>query len=451
MKWKKSIPKRMIASLFVVSSLSLSSGFAHAQPETESFGIVWSKALGANDRTKGNALSQTADEGFIIAGGAGPTAATPYLLKVDKLGTKQWEQRYSSIAGSELTTVLPLQAGGYFLSGLQRISDKKANLVFIKVDAAGKLLWTKTAPAKSSELSPTATFQTHDHGFLIAGPSFVMKTDQNGTLLWNLDDDAIQGIRTASESENGVITLQGAGVLMSVDGHGKNKQVKISPYASSFQSAALLSDGGLVYVNKFSDKIIKIDKSGTTVWEKELDLDLRPVTQMDGTADGGFAIISLIGSTNMVHKFDAAGNRMGNARFGTAEANGIQAFDFVTETKDGSYVLIGNRVNEAPKNGEIVLYKTELFEPSKIKSLRLINGSDTLTVGGANRVKLLATLLDGSVKDVTAEARWVSEDEELFTVEKGKITAIKAGTAKVVALYEQTGITLDLSIFPAKK
>ncbi|RNB87445.1 hypothetical protein EDM56_17500 [Brevibacillus fluminis] len=442
----------LLASFLAVGSLALPGNLAQANTAVEGFGITLTKTLGTDEQTKGNGFQQTADDGFVIAGSIGSSASIPYLLKVDNRGEKQWEQRYPAFANTALFTVLPLQNGGYFAAGLQHAKDTSPLLFMMSVDEHGKLLWTQTYKtiAEAPESPPSAAFETSDHSVVVTGQGFALLVDQVGKLGWQYADPAIKGISAITENVTGQVTLEGAGLHVTIDRQGKKLQATVSPHADTFQAAARLVDGGYVYVNKFTDRIIKVDKSGSLVWEKNRDIDLYSATMIEGTADGGFALISTMGQTYMIHKFDVKGNRMGNARIGTSGKNEVQTFSSAIETKDGSYALIAYHINEAPKNSDILLYKTNSFETAKVQSLSIVPSEKTIMVGKASRVKLLATMLDGSVKDVTAQANWSSDDEEHITVEKGKVTGVQAGIGKVVAIYDEIGITCELLIQPAK-
>lgn len=56
-------------------------------------------------------------------------------------------------------------------------------------------------------------------------------------------------------------------------------------------------------------------------------------------------------------------------------------------------------------------------------------------IGAGTELKASAIGPDGGLYDVTAEARWRSDNPEAATVEKGRVTGVAAGTALIVAEY----------------
>ena len=74
------------------------------------------------------------------------------------------------------------------------------------------------------------------------------------------------------------------------------------------------------------------------------------------------------------------------------------------------------------------------FDPSSI----------TLEKDETKQVKAVLNYVNGETKDVTDEAEWAVEDSSIASVEKGLITALKAGTTIVSAAKD--GITAQLVV-----
>lgn len=81
---------------------------------------LWAKTFGGTGRDYGNAVKQTADRGFLIAGytlsfGAGGDDV--YLIKTDSMGILQWQKTYGGPA-SDVAYGLDLTSdGGYVIAG----------------------------------------------------------------------------------------------------------------------------------------------------------------------------------------------------------------------------------------------------------------------------------------------------------------------------------------------
>ncbi|MBW7455241.1 Ig-like domain-containing protein [Paenibacillus sepulcri] len=70
----------------------------------------------------------------------------------------------------------------------------------------------------------------------------------------------------------------------------------------------------------------------------------------------------------------------------------------------------------------------------------------SLLLTGSETVVLTATYPDGTTKDVTADAKWSSSDDQVADALKGVITGYAAGTAVITASYgtKTTSITVDV-------
>jgi uncharacterized protein YjdB len=67
-----------------------------------------------------------------------------------------------------------------------------------------------------------------------------------------------------------------------------------------------------------------------------------------------------------------------------------------------------------------------------LQSLAVDPGSVSLTIGQTQQLTATATYSDGSVKDVTSQARW-SRDSAAVQVSGGSVTAVTEGSARVRA------------------
>jgi len=67
-----------------------------------------------------------------------------------------------------------------------------------------------------------------------------------------------------------------------------------------------------------------------------------------------------------------------------------------------------------------------------------------LARNGTDRVTATLTLSDQSTHDVTDEAVWGSSDPSIVTVERGVITAVGVGTARVIAQHQNRVATVDV-------
>ncbi len=167
--------------------------------------LIWKKIYGGAGDDWGDYVEQTKDGGYIIAGytssyGAGSTDLV--LLKVDSLGTMQWNKTYGGTAGEgnsswgisgQITS-----DGGYMICGNTASYGAGSNdVLLVKTDSTGTLQWAKTYGGTNDD-QPRFAHQTRSGGFIICGftrsfwvtgpgdlDAYLIKTDGGGNLLWS--------------------------------------------------------------------------------------------------------------------------------------------------------------------------------------------------------------------------------------------------------------------------
>jgi hypothetical protein len=149
-------------------------------------------------------LLQTGDGGYAILGD-GPT-----LVKTDSMGNIQWKQTYTVPGGygSDVYYMIQTSDGGYMIVG--RTGEEGDPVTndgafywphfgfLIKTDWYGKIQWNRTYGEPRKYNMFNSVVQTSDGGFAAAGTTnfngssniydlyfWLVKTDVNGTLLWD--------------------------------------------------------------------------------------------------------------------------------------------------------------------------------------------------------------------------------------------------------------------------
>jgi hypothetical protein len=108
--------------------------------------IQWSKSYNATI----HCVVQTNDGGFALAGADTRTGATDLdfcLIKTDVNGDMQWSKRYGGDTNDEAFSMIQTADGGYILAGG---TSNRAYFWVIKTDAAGNTLWTRTSNQDSN-------------------------------------------------------------------------------------------------------------------------------------------------------------------------------------------------------------------------------------------------------------------------------------------------------------
>jgi hypothetical protein len=291
--------------------------------------LLWSQTFGGTLYDRGNALQQTWDGGYIIAGetksmGAGEEDF--YLVKTDQLGGEVWQQAFGSTEEDIAYDVKQTTDGGYIMVGTTYANwGNGSDVYLVKVDAAGFEQWSQTIGGEDDE-EGVGVCQTPDDGFIVAGYSstsqpygvYLFKTDALGNLQWS------QGY--------------GGGI------------------SGTCQSVDLTQNGGYVVVGSSQPMgatnedifLIKTDSDGDSLWTRTYGGIFDDIGyDVQQTVNGGFIItgssIPDSGSNDedlYILYTDEDGNPQWDMRFGVGE--GYHSFGYgVQQTMDGGYIVTG--------------------------------------------------------------------------------------------------------------
>lgn len=196
---ENSIPIKLTSdSAFIMACTywdSISTKTNIALLKTDLNGIIqWSKSYGLNPDDRAYSLIQTADSGFAILGSADLGVMNNYdvlLIKTDSTGNLLWSKTYGSWYYEYGRSIVQTTDGGYFISsspgsgfaGLQSL---------IRTDMNGDTLWVKGYYSNSGE-NESSVVQTPDGGFALINTikdstfldkACLVKTNGNGDTLW---------------------------------------------------------------------------------------------------------------------------------------------------------------------------------------------------------------------------------------------------------------------------
>jgi len=167
--------------------------------KTDSSGnILWNKTYGGTSHEIARSVIQTDDGGYAIAGytfsfGAGQIDS--WLVKTDSYGNALWNKTYGGIYCDYGQAVVQTGDGGYAIAGTYSfVTGLDEDFWLVKTDSAGNMLWNKTYGGTDCDVA-TSVQQTSDGGYVLAGYTFsfgagqidswLVKTDSAGNALWN--------------------------------------------------------------------------------------------------------------------------------------------------------------------------------------------------------------------------------------------------------------------------
>jgi hypothetical protein len=327
-----------------------------------------------------NNVQQTKNGGYIVFGS---TTNLACLVKMDSIGDTLWTKKYKAIgAPTGLSNMNLTKDGGYIMTGaVDSLGAGSSDIILIKTNAMGNVLWSKTYGGSGKEYAYYAQ-QTTDGGYMIAGKTnsfgtgnydiYLIKTDSLGAIQWTktYGGTSDKTISSAQQTTDGGYIICGLGstiFLIKTNAIGDTlwtKNYYSSSSALSGGNCQQTTDGGYIVsgnlaVNPsqfFSDVFyFKTDANGQLVWSRNIHTSW-------GTCTNTYATISQIKQFNdkgyMFYWNGAAGpcggmgsppyyeggsfvaktDSMGN----TIWARNVNDFMSSYQTSDSGYVLAVN-------------------------------------------------------------------------------------------------------------
>jgi hypothetical protein len=292
----------------------------------------WNKTFGGENDDNGWAVLQTKNNGYILTGftksfGAG--AFDVFLINTDAKGKKLWSKTYGGQKNDRSWDLDVTKDGGYIVIGeTENDSEGERDVLLIKVDGWGKVLWKKKYGGAKDDRCFSVR-QTSDGGFIFAGITYsfgegdrdawVIKTDNQGVIQWQktfggkksdvahcvrLTNDGgyiVTGYTSSFSSTSNqdcyLIKLNSKGELQwnRVIG-GENSYHTL--YGQQTRDDGYIITGGVVSIKTrlISACLIKTDGLGQKQWERTFnEMTYKPFTLTRGynggvTSDGGYML-----------------------------------------------------------------------------------------------------------------------------------------------------------------
>jgi gliding motility-associated-like protein len=322
--------------------------------------IEWQKSLGGSDSEQSGFIIQTADGGYVLAGGAASNgcemtgnkgASDFWVAKLSDKGDMLWQKMYGGSSTEVANSVAPSGDGGYFVTGMALSNDGdvtgnhgNSDYWVIKIDATGKLIWQKSLGGTEYEVA--ASIQaTADGGCIVAGTAGSNNGDVTGHHgsgdYWvvKLDD---KGNKQWDKALGGSFTEQAECILVAADGG-----YIVSGSSNSFDGDATGAVG-----RSYDAWVVKLDTGGKIIWQKSYGgSSVETAKYIQNTPGGGYVFTGGSLSANgdvtcnaghydlLVMKISSAGalewqKTMGGADFD--EGYCIQPLN------DGSFIVAGS-------------------------------------------------------------------------------------------------------------
>ena len=248
--------------------------------------VVWSRTYGGASWDTGNAVTKTADGGFVICGfthseGAGEEDV--FVIKTDDQGNEIWSKTYGEERFEIGNSIYNVDGGGYIIGATSGTTEGgNSDFYLIRIDSDGNELWSKKYASSGNYGHGfdwcSSMCLSGDGGYVMAGYSDcddimnarVVKTDSEGKEIWS------------KSFGNGKFYDYGNSLYVDSDG-----EILVGGTAKSVDSVT-------VYDNDFY--IVRLDAGGNIVGEKVIGGDGSEWgSQIYATKSGG---IILVGQKN---------------------------------------------------------------------------------------------------------------------------------------------------------
>ncbi len=256
--------------------------------------VVWSKSLGGSKDDEARSICQTSDGGYIVAGytdsDSGDISVNKgsrdfWIVKLDGNGTLQWQKSYGGGSFDYANAIRQTTDGGYIVAGTTYSSDGDVSgnhsyggytdCWIIKLNSAGNLEWQKALGGPMNEGANSIEL-TSDGGYIMAGYSSSSSGDVSARF---------------GERDYWVVKLSASGAIQwqKVLGYAEN-EIAYDAQQTTDSGYIIVGFKRSTYINS-NYWIVKLNNSGNLVWEKtwggSADDDATSIRQ---TTDQGFII-----------------------------------------------------------------------------------------------------------------------------------------------------------------
>ena len=379
----------------------------------ESGKILWEVIIGGESTECANAIQQTTDDGFIIAGYTKTTifkTSDFYIIKLNPKGDLVWTNTFGNKYSDFAYSVQQTSDGGYIVAGEKRkyrlLDDFNLSLTYrhdiliIKVDANGNMEWEKTFGGADYDRA-NLIIQTSDSGYIIAGHTqsygaeydpgphakkdlWIIKLDSSGEVEWEQlygGSDSSEGANSIQQTSDdgyiicGFTSKQGSGnydfLVLKLDYSGNIEWEKSygGAYPENANSIIQTSEGGYIVVGEtmsfgfgyYDYWILKLDSEGNIIWDNAYGGEkFERAKSVCQTSDNGYIIAGYTSSFGKGNKdcWILRLNSDGSERWTRTYGNeGMEVANSIQQTTDGNYIVAAQTSSKGAGENDIWILK----------------------------------------------------------------------------------------------
>lgn len=380
----KKIITFIIISLFVLNACKKNT----TDPEkNEPTYYSFNGTIGTND----NSTVVSSDDNLVICGNSNDKIS---LIKVTKSGEIVWRNDFYTGNMSTASGLIETENGDFFICGhtYRNWDVSKIDILLVKTNKDGDTLFTRTYGGTESDYGRCIK-KTSDGNIIIAGKTesigagssgdiCLIKLDYNGDTLWSriYADPGQEFPFHLLETKNGEYLITGTNedntnpreiYLLKVDANGtKLWSKKIGPPTWKWGYSTIeLSNNDLIIcgqhtIGGYSQVlVVKTDKLGNTIWEKEFGEDrisekgnsIKQNSDKSYTITGSSYDVNTMQDDIILLKIDEMGNQIWFKKFGSSESD--WGINLIKDTNDDN--IITGDYNIGDYGGSIFMTRTD--------------------------------------------------------------------------------------------
>lgn len=164
----------------------------------ENLALEWENTYGGSGNDRAMCIIQTTDGGYAFCGYTSSSGAGQndmWLVKTDSNGNVEWDKTFGGSYQDHGQRVIQTSDGGYALTGATQNTGGDWDILIIKTDASGSIVW-ESSPGDSGDDYAWAIVETLDGGYLVTGRTtssgaggddlWIVKTDNTCAVEWDV-------------------------------------------------------------------------------------------------------------------------------------------------------------------------------------------------------------------------------------------------------------------------
>lgn len=322
--------------------------------------IEWEQSYGGTNWDYSRDIQQTIDGGYIVAGsslssdgdvGSNYGESDFWVFKLDETGNIEWEKNYGGSLTDQANAILQTADGGYLVAGESNSDDGEVGNNYgsydcwvLKLDMIGNLEWAKTYGGTDQEFVESL-LQADDGGYLVGTSSQSADNDVGGNNgeedFWIFKLDTLGNIEW-QQNYGGNCDQSLSSMIVANDGG----YIATGDFCSYDGLDSTLTNGS------YDIWVLKISETGSIEWEENFGgTESDRHSYIQNTNDNGFVVGCSSQSNDIdvgsnygeldfwVFKLDGSGNMEWEQNYGGSQWDLVKSIE---QASDGGFVIAGS-------------------------------------------------------------------------------------------------------------